>query len=107
MSVPIKPLPKGVLAKPIEPSTKTASGIYLPEGVAEKTNEAVVEAIGEDVKNVKVGNTIIYKSYSSNDYKGYIFVKEEDILATVGENNNENVQKPRAHKPVKKARLHV
>ena len=39
------------------------------------------------LEQVKVGDRIIYKSYSTNDVKldkvEYILVKEEDILATV------------------------
>ena len=87
MSVPIAPLPKYVLAKPVEVAEKTASGIYIPESATEKSNEAVVKAVGKDVQNLKVGDVIIYKSYSSNDYKkgsdSYIFVKEEDVLGTI------------------------
>lgn len=87
MSVPIAPLPKYILAKPVEVEAKTASGIYIPESATEKSNEAIVKAIGKDIQSIKVGDRIIYKSYSSNDYKkgseSFIFVKEEDVLGTV------------------------
>jgi chaperonin GroES len=87
MSVPISPLADYLVAEAEAAQTKTASGIYLPEGAAEKPKVAKVAAIGKQVKDLKVGDKIIYKGYSTNDVKvdgkEYILVKEEDVLATV------------------------
>lgn len=87
MSVNIKPLADYVVAQSEEPETKTASGLYLPGNAQEKPKVAKVLACGKDVKQVKTGDKIIYKSYSTTDVKvgneDYILVKEEDILATV------------------------
>ncbi|MEJ0072763.1 MAG: co-chaperone GroES [Candidatus Saccharibacteria bacterium] len=87
MSVPIQPLADYVVAQTEEAATKTASGLYLPGGAQEKPKVAKVVAAGKDVKAVKVGDRIIYKSYSQTDIKvgteEYLLVKEEDILATV------------------------
>ena len=48
---------------------------------------AEVKAVGGEVKNVKVGDKIVYKEYSTTDLKidgtEYLIVREEDILATV------------------------
>ncbi len=87
MSVNINPLADYVVAEAEQAETKTASGLYLPDKAQEKPKIAKVLAVGKDVKQVKVGDRIIYKSYSTTDIKvgsnGYILVKEEDILATV------------------------
>ena len=87
MSTPIQPLADYVVAVSEEAQKKTASGILLTESASEKPKTAKIEAIGKDVKNVKVGDRIIYKSYSTTEVKvdttEYILVKEEDILATV------------------------
>lgn len=87
MSVPIQPLADYVVAQAEEAATKTASGLYLPGGAQEKPKVAKVVAVAKEVKNVKVGDRIIYKSYSNTDVKvgvdEYILVKEEDVLATV------------------------
>jgi chaperonin GroES len=87
MSVKVHPLADYVVAEAEEPATKTASGLYLPEKAAEKPKVAKVVAVGKDVKQVKVGDRIITKSYSPTEVKvesvDYIVVKEEDILATV------------------------
>lgn len=87
MSVNIQPLAEYVVAQNEEPETKTASGLYLPDKAAEKPKVAKVLAVGKDVKQIKEGDRIIYKSYSTTEVKmgvdEYILVKEEDVLATV------------------------
>ncbi|HVS58427.1 MAG TPA: co-chaperone GroES [Candidatus Saccharimonadales bacterium] len=83
----LQPLADYVVAQAEEAATKTASGLYLPENAAEKPKTAKVVAVGKDATQVKVGDRIVYKSYSTTDVKvgseEYILVKEEDILATV------------------------
>jgi chaperonin GroES len=87
MSGTLHPLGDYVVAQAEEAETKTASGLYLPEKSAEKPKTAKVVAAGPDAKQVKVGDRIVYKTYSTTDVKvgkdEYILVKEEDILATV------------------------
>lgn len=96
MAVPINPLSDYVVAEAEAASKKTASGLYLPEGAAEKPKTAKVVAVGpgrvgDDNEripmSVKIGDRIVYKSYSTTDVKlddkEYILVREEDILATV------------------------
>lgn len=87
MSVPIQPMADFVVATAEEAQTKTASGLYLPDNAQEKPKTAKVVAVGKDVKQVKTGDKIIYKSYSTTEVKlgtvEYILVKEEDVLATV------------------------
>ena len=87
MSVPIMPLGDYVVAQGEEAVSKTASGLYLPDKAAEKPKVAKVIAVGKAVHEIKVGERIIYKSYSQTEVKhnavDYILVKEEDILATV------------------------
>ena len=87
MCVPIQPLADYVVAQTEEAATKTASGLYLPGGAQEKPKVAKVVAVGKDVKSLKVGDKIIYKSYSQTEIKidstEYLLVKEEDVLATV------------------------
>ncbi len=83
----LNPLADWVVAEQEEAQSKTASGLYLPEKAAEKPKIAKVLKVGKDVKAVKAGDKIVYKSYSTTEVKigakEYILVKEEDILATV------------------------
>lgn len=87
MSVPIQPLADYVVAQSEAAEAKTASGIYLPGGTQEKPKAAKVVAVGQTVRQIKVGDKIIYKSYANTDVKvdreEYTLVREEDILATV------------------------
>ena len=87
MSVNINPLADYVVAKQVEAESKTASGLYLPDRAQEKPKVAEVLAVGPAAKQLKVGDKILYKSYSTTDVKmdnqEYILLKEEDVLATV------------------------
>ena len=87
MSSPIKPLGDRVVAVREEVKSQTASGLYLPDNAKEKPVLAKIVAVGKDVKQVKVGEKILYKEYSTTEIKidgtEYLLVKEEDILATV------------------------
>lgn len=87
MSVPIEPMADYIVAQAEEAATKTASGLYIPGGAQEKPTVAKVVAVAAGVKSVKVGDRIIYKSYSQTEVKvgaeNYLLVKEEDVLATV------------------------
>jgi chaperonin GroES len=85
MAVKIQPLADYVVAVSEEAENKTASGLYLTGAAQEKPAIAKVVATGKGVNEIKVGDRIIYKSYSTSDVKvgsdEYILVKEEDILA--------------------------
>lgn len=87
MSNRIEPLADYVVAISKEANQTTKSGIYLPDNAQEKPKTATVVAIGKNVKEVKVNDEIVYKSYSTNeiklDQKEYILIKEEDIIAKV------------------------
>ncbi len=87
MSAPLQPLGDYVVAVGEKAESKTASGLYLPDKAQEKPKTAKVVAIGKEAKQVKVGDRIVYKSYSTTEVKvgdeEYILIKEEDVLATV------------------------
>lgn len=87
MSAPLQPLGDYIVAVQEEAETKTASGLYLPDKAQEKPKTAKVVAAGPNAKQVKSGDRIVYKSYSTTEVKvgdtEYILVKEEDVLATV------------------------
>ena len=87
MATKLQPLADWVVAEQEEASTRTASGLYLPDKAAEKPMVAKVLKVGKKVKDVKPGDRIVYKSYSTTEIKlddaEYVLVKEEDILAKV------------------------
>ena len=83
----LNPLADWVVAEQEVAATKTVSGLYLPDKATEKPKIAKVTVVGKDVKEIKKGDRIVYKTYSTTEVKvndkEYILVKEEDILATV------------------------
>lgn len=82
-----KPLKDRVFVKYSEEVEKTSGGIYVPDVAKEKPQKGVVEAVGKEVKEVKVGNTILFDKFSgskiSMDNVEYLILKEEDILGIV------------------------
>ena len=87
MGAPIQPRGEYVLVQQEKAATKTASGLYLPEGAKEKPKTAKVLAIGNDVKDIKVGDRVVYGGYSNEDIKidgeEYILVKLENVYGKI------------------------
>ena len=84
----IKPLGERVLVKMDKVEEKTAGGIFIPQTAQEKTQIAVVEAIGDDVKTIKVGQKILHDKYAGTSVKmdndEYLILNIKDVLAIVG-----------------------
>jgi chaperonin GroES len=82
-----KPLKDRVFVKYSEEAEKTAGGIYIPESAKEKPQKGVIEAVGSEVKEIKVGNIILFDKYSGSkiniDNNEYLIIKEEDILGII------------------------
>jgi len=81
-----QPLGDRVLLKVQEVETKTASGIIIPDNASqEKPTTAQVVAIGSDVKDVVVGDTVIYTKFARSatvtiDTIEYLVMETEEIL---------------------------
>ncbi|MBR3180777.1 co-chaperone GroES [Candidatus Saccharibacteria bacterium] len=83
----LKPLKDRIVAKVEKPAEKTSSGLLLPSDSKEKPAFAIVESVGAEVKEIKKGDRIIYKEYSTTpvkiDGEEYLIVEEKDVLATL------------------------
>ena len=91
----LKPLGNRVILKEQEAEEKTESGIILPDSAKEKSQAAVVVAVGPGTEKdgkkvemqVKPGDKVIYSQYSGTDVKledeKYIIVSQDDIIAIV------------------------
>ncbi len=81
-----QPLGDRVLLKVQEVETKTASGIIIPDNASqEKPTVAEVVAIGSEVKDVAVGDTIIYTKFARSatvtiDTIEYLVMETSEIL---------------------------
>ena len=82
-----KPLKDRVFVKYSEEAEKTAGGIYIPESAKEQPQKGVIEAVGSEVKEIKVGDIILFDKYSGSkiniDNNEYLIIKEEDILGII------------------------
>ncbi|TDJ75993.1 MAG: co-chaperone GroES [Planctomycetota bacterium] len=93
----IRPLADRVVVRRLEPESKTAGGILLPESAKEKPKEGVVVALGDgklldsgerSTFTFKVGDNVLFTSYAGTDVKvdgdEYLIMREDDILAIIG-----------------------
>lgn len=87
MTEHIKPLADRLVAVHEEQPSQTTGGLYIPESAQEKPDVAKVTSVGPNVKEIKVGDRIVYKNYATTsvtiDKIDYLIIKEEDVLATV------------------------
>jgi len=84
----IKPLKERVVVKYSEEEIeKTAGGIYVPDVAKEKPQKGTVEAVGSEVKELKVGDVVLFEKYGGSKIKlndvEYLIIKEEDILGII------------------------
>lgn len=87
----VKPLADRVLVKQAAAETKTAGGLFIPETAQEKTQQAVVVAVGpgteKEKMTVKPGDKVLYDKYSGTavkiDGEDHLILKCSDIIATI------------------------
>lgn len=88
MATPINPMPEYVVVEQEKSRSSTTSGLYLPDSAKEKPKTAKVVAVGTAVKEVKVGDRVLYKNeYEATTVKvggqDYTLVFHMNIIATV------------------------
>lgn len=89
----VTPLFDRVLIKRSEETTKTRSGLFLPESATEKPVQGVVLAVGQGKVadngkvtplTVKVGDRVVFNKYAGTEIKvdgeERLVMREEDIL---------------------------
>lgn len=87
----VRPLADRVLVKVDKVETKTASGIIIPDTAQEKTQTAVVVAVGDDREKIKVsvGQKVMHDKYAGTqiqikiDGEEYLILKAGDIVAVI------------------------
>ncbi len=92
----VRPLEDRVLIKPIEPETKTASGLYLPESAKEKPMQGKVVAVGPGkmldngervAPTVKKGDTVVFGKYAGTEIEiknvPHLIMRESELLGLI------------------------
>jgi chaperonin GroES len=85
----VKPLGDRVLLKAEAAEVKTKSGLFIPETAQEKTQTALVVAVGDDeVIKVKKGERVMYDKYAGSavkiDNEEHLIVHYTDLIAVLG-----------------------
>ena len=85
----VRPLADRVLVKTEKTESKTASGIIIPDTAQEKTQTAVVIAVGDYKEKIKVkaGERVMYDKYAGTSIKidgeDHLILKAADIIAVI------------------------
>ena len=78
------PLGDRVFVAYTEEMERTSGGLYVPDTAKEKPQRGSVQAVGKDVKNLKVGDQVLFDKYSGTklrvDEEDCLILKEEDVL---------------------------
>jgi chaperonin GroES len=89
----LRPLQDRVLVRRVEPETKTAGGIFIPDTAQEKPTEGEVVAVGPGTRDeagklhpldVKAGDRVLFGKWSGSEVKlegeDLMIMKESDIM---------------------------
>ncbi len=92
----LRPLQDRVLIRRVDPETKTAGGIIIPDTAQEKPMEGEVVAVGAGVRDehgtlhaldVKPGDRVLFGKWSGSEVRlegeDLMIVKESDILGVI------------------------
>ncbi|MGA0286440.1 MAG: co-chaperone GroES [Phycisphaerales bacterium] len=92
----VRPLEDRILVKPLEPETKTSSGIFLPESAKEKPMQGKVVAAGpgklldngqRTKPSVKKGDTVVFGKYAGTEIEiknvTHLIIRESELLGLV------------------------
>ena len=92
----VKPLEDRILVKPLDPETKTASGIYLPQSAKEKPMQGKVVATGPGklldngervTPAVNKGDTVVFGKYAGTEVEiknvKHMIIRESELLGLI------------------------
>ena len=83
----MQPLGDIILIEADEAQKKTESGLYLSEQWQKRPPTGTVQAVGPEVKEVKVGNKVVFMRYAAVDtpYENLRACKESHIMAVIND----------------------
>ena len=92
----LRPLQDRVLIRRVDPETKTAGGIFIPDTAQEKPMEGEVVAVGPGTRDdagklhpldVKAGDRVLFGKWSGTEVKidgeELLIMKESDVLGVI------------------------
>lgn len=83
----IKPVKKYLLLEKEVVDNQASSGIILSAEEKEEKNVAKVLATGDEVKEINVGDVVIFESYSTKEIEyneeKYLIIEDEKVIAKI------------------------
>lgn len=92
----LRPLHNRILVERVNPESKTAAGLIIPDTAKEKPQEGKVLSVGQGALDkagklipldVKAGDVVLFTKYGGTevklDGKDYIILKEDDVLGVI------------------------
>ncbi len=84
---PIRPIGDRVLVEPTPLPEEAAPGVIRPGTTLERPVEGTVVGVGRAVKDVTVGDRVLYGKYSGSQFKvdarELLIMREEEILGVI------------------------
>lgn len=82
-----QPLGNRVLVERKEDAQTTASGIIIPDNAKEKPSQGTIVAVGGDVEEISVGDSVVFGKYSGNELRldgtDYLVMDADDIFGII------------------------
>lgn len=82
-----QPLGNRVLVERKEDAQTTASGIIIPDNAKEKPSQGTIVAVGGDVEEISVGDSVVFGKYSGNelalDGTDFLILDADDIFGII------------------------
>jgi chaperonin GroES len=95
--VKFRPLHDRVVVRRIDPESKSAGGIIIPDTAQEKPQEGEVVAVGQGVRDAQgtiqaldlgIGDRVLFGKWSGSEVRlggiDYLVMKESDVIGVVG-----------------------
>jgi chaperonin GroES len=92
----VRPLEDRIVIKPLEPETKTASGLFMPETAKERPMQGKIVAVGpgrildngeRSKPLVKKGDTVVYGKYAGTEIEiknvKHVIIRESELLGVI------------------------
>lgn len=82
-----QPLGNRVLVQRTDDATTTASGIIIPDNAKEKPSQGKIIAVGNDVEEISIDDTVVFGKYSGNeltlDGAEFLVMDADDIFGII------------------------
>jgi len=86
----IRPLGNNVVIKQEKVEEKSKMGIILTTNKEDQTLTGVVEAVGNSVEEIKIGDKVVFAPFSGKELGGRLLIESTDIMGIVEEDKKED-----------------